>query len=278
MGSLNTLINTGIVQQNLDIPPGQIFQGVKTKRLQKVLDEGPPTVGSLLSAIKPPTALTTLLGQSRDGKPFLLEFVEEALGAILISGNRESGKTHHLQVLFESAMRLNCASNLQIGVLTFKPFEWQTTSAKKRFQEYSHCIFAWYDPYAEDYIQTLFDLAQVRRKEESQSEPDVLLILDDLHFIEGLNLEAQFNLHWLMEYGSQFGVWIVAAINDSASDLYRYWVDCFRTRIYGKSTLNKNANMLINSFAQKTGRLEPSTFLVQMNDRWMAYQLPLLGD
>lgn len=277
MGSLNTLIEPAFVDQNVKVNRSPHTRATKLNTTKKTTLGKPLTVGRLLEAVPSSSEPAILLGQCHDQRPFLLQLDEPELGAILISGERGCGKTHHLQVMAESAIFMNSPSRLQISVLTFKPNEWDSLITREANKKYFQGVFAWYDPWAEDFISTLYNLAHERRK-GNQKGVNVLLLLDDFNFLEEMSLEAQFNLHWLLEYGAQFGVWVSAAINGSYVDKFQFWTNCFRTRIIGKTTSDTSFTNSGISRGSNADRLEHSNFLVRMQNHWMNYHLPLLGD
>ncbi len=277
MVNINTSIETGLVHHHLNLVHTPHIRKVKTIAFQPKALKKPLTVGGLLKSINSTQTPAVLLGECTDKRPFLIELGEPEMSAILISGEKGSGKTHHLQVLADSALRLNSPNQLQIGVLTFKPFEWKSITNQDSFRKYSQGVFAWYDSWAEICIQRLYDLAHARR-EGNQSSASILLLLDNLNFIEEMSFEAQFNLRWLLEYGSQSGVWIAAAIKSELIGNHRFWTECFRTRIIGKSSSEAYSHSTIDQIGPRTSGLEPSTFRIKMRNRWMTYRLPLLGN
>lgn len=235
------------------------------------------TVGKLVSAIQPGTLPALLLGECADGLPLVIELGDPHLGSILISCEHGLGKTHQLQVMADSAARMNPPSRLQLGVITFKPGEWQTWKRSPHNQKFLQGVYAWYDPYVETFINNLVDLAEARR-DGQRTGVHILLILDDLNFIEELSYEAQVNLHWLLEYGTQADIWITGAINAHQAAHLRYWVDSFRTRVIGKVTADHQAEVLALRPDSAADGLEPAMFRVWTGFGWRTYRLPLLGD
>jgi hypothetical protein len=199
------------------------------------------------------------------------------MGSILVSCDKGCGKTHQLQVMVDSAVRLNPPSSLQFGVLTLKPGEWQSWQSEPQRMKHLQGIYAWYDPWAESFIQTLVDLAEARR-DGRRLGADVLIILDDLNFIEELSYEAQVNLYWLLEYGAQSGVWPIAAVNAHQAANFQYWVDTFRTRVIGRVTSEAHTKILALRSNPAVTDLEPGMFSVWAGADWFTYRLPLLGD
>ena len=234
------------------------------------------TVNSLLDTIRPVPDRSILLGRCTDDLPFLLEFGDPNLGAILIGSEMGHGKTHQLQVMVESAMATIPAHKLQVAILTLNTEEWGRFSDSSPDKKYLQGLFAWYDPAAEQLIATLTDLAE-KRRDGLWTGADILFILDDLSAVGDLGCEAQVNLRWLLEYGTQSGIWVVAAIDAQRAISMRYWIDPFRTRIVGKVTGGELTDILSSRLDVITADLAPAEFKVWTGDTWLKYTLPLLG-
>ncbi len=217
-----------------------------------------------------------LLGQCKDGLPFLLDLSDPASGPVLISGDQACGKTHQLQVLVESAVRIHKPSQLQLSIFTHNPTDWGYLVNNKAYMEYLQDVHAWYDGRAEEKIKALIDLAE-KRRDDQVIGPKVMLILDDLNFVEDLSFEAQTNLRWLIAYGAQSGVWIIAAVKSRYAKSLTYWLEPFRTRILGKISSTNQSWMLAVGREPQKRIMEPSMFRVWTGSNWMTYQLPLLG-
>jgi len=248
----------------------------KQKRLIQRQSSTPVTVGKLHANLQTFPNWSLLLGQSKDGLPFLLDFSDPAAGPILISGDEGCGKTHQLQVLVESAVRLFRPSELQISILTHTPPDWDYLVENTKYRKYLQEVHAWYVGSVEEKIQALTELAE-RRRDNDQSGPVVMLIMDDLNFIEELSFEAQVNLRWLMGYGAQSNVWVIAAVKSKYAKSLSYWLEPFRTRILGKIQSRKNAQVLASKKDPQVGGISHSQFSVWSGTNWLTYQLPLLG-
>ena len=235
------------------------------------------TVGKLLSIIKPVPGHSILLGECKDGLPFLMQLVDPALGAILIGGDSGCGKTHQLQVMVDSAMRLNPPHDLQVSVLTHNPNEWRSFWGKKKQEKYLYQLKAWYDPGAEKIIEGLLHIAEERREDQRQGV-SILFVLDDFNFVEDLSYTAQVNLHWLLAYGAQSGIWIAAAIKSIYAPKFRYWIDSFRTRILGAASMSQDAEILSARGDLECSGQMPGDFRIWTGSNWVSYRLPLLGE
>ncbi|HOM66570.1 MAG: hypothetical protein BWX85_01539 [Chloroflexi bacterium ADurb.Bin120] len=277
MGAVNMIVNDVKVNRK-PFPPINTRNRVRQPGADKLrVPFKATTVGRLLNSIRPGNSPALLLGECADGLPFLIKLGDPFMGAALIGCERSTGKTHHLQVLAESAVKLNPPSALQIGIITFKPGEWQFWERKPENKKYLQGIFAWYDPWAEVLIKNLTELAETRY-DGAKTGAQIVLILDDLGFVEELSYEAQVNLRWLLEYGAQAGIFVVASINSGQLDRFRFWVEPFRTRIVGRITDKIVAETLTLRKNSAVDALEPGMFRVWTCSKWRTYRLPLLGD
>ena len=234
------------------------------------------TVNALLESLEPVPQHSVLLGRCQDGLPFLMALGDPELGAILIGCEQGFGKTHHLQVLVDSAIQSHSPRNFQVAVLTLNPAEWTRFGSKSLSSKYLQGVVAWYDPQAEKLIASLTELAESRR-DGNRRGPDVLLALDDLPALQDLSWEAQVNLRWLLEYGAQSGIWVVATVNAGEATDLRYWIDTFRTRIVGQVGDEATAEILTQRSGTSLTDLTPGEFKAWTGTNWIRYSLPLLG-
>lgn len=235
------------------------------------------TVGSLLESVRDIPPRTLLLGKCSDGLPFLMELGAPELGAVLIGCDAGCGKTHQLQVMVDSAMRINPPNKVQVVVLSPNPDEWKSLQSDNKSKQYLRDILSWYAGKSEMIIEELTELAEDRRQGKRWGA-DVLLILDDLKYVEDLGYEAQVNLHWLLEYGSQSGVWVISTVDADLADNFHYWIDTFRTRIIGRTGSPEDAAVIAMRPNSKAFELEHGSFQVWTGSQWLTYQLVPLGD
>lgn len=277
MGAIHTVMPGLQAERGLKPLTRRPVRTVHSRQAERGKRRRTATVGELLTAIQPGNLPFLLLGECADGLPFLVELGNPDRGAILIGCDRGAGKTHQLQVLADSAVRMNAPSEFQVAVITFRPGEWQTWACSPHNKKYLQGIYAWYDPWVATLIQNLVDRAEARL-DGMQNGPQILFILDDLNFLEELRFETQVNLHWLLEYGAQANIWVAGAINAGKAAQFRFWVEPFRTRIIGKIADEENARILSSRSESAAEVLEPGLFRTWTGHGWRAYRLPLLGD
>jgi hypothetical protein len=230
----------------------------------------------MMGSLKVMPSRAILMGKCQDGLPFLMEIADPEIGAVLIGCDSGFGKTHQLQVMVDSALKAATPHELQVFILTHNPAEWDRLADNTQSRKYLGGVYAWYDPAAEEMIQSLTEIAETRRDRRIHG-PAILFILDDIHYAENLSFEAQVNLHWLLAYGAQSDMWLVSTISSGMVPAYRYWVDLFRTRVIGKVTSPRNAAILSTRDDSKASKLSLGQLKVWRGADWLTYSLPLLG-
>ena len=235
------------------------------------------TLDDPLGSLQPVPSHTILLGQCMDGLPFLMGLGDPDIGAILISCEVGCGRTRQLQTMVNSAIRTHFPHELQIAILTTDPAEWDFLQALPKNRKYLHSIHAWKENQTEEVIKQITELAEARRQGQRQGV-DVLLFLDDFDSVEELSYETQVNLHWLLEYGSQSGVWIIGTLKADLAKGFRYWVNTFRTRIVGRVQQPEDADILAMKPGSQATNLVSGAFKVWTGNSWLTYSLLPLGE
>lgn len=235
------------------------------------------TTGQLIRNALPVPHGSILLGLCRDRLPFLIELTEPAIGAILVASDEGQGKTHQLQIIVDSALRMNAPKDFQVFILTSNPDEWNSTFHSNQSRKYLQGMTSWYAADAPALIDTALQLAESRRQGDLMGAR-ILFILDDLERVNELPYETQINLHWLLEYGPQSNVWMIAAVKAGLAGSLRYWIDVFRTRIIGRVLSQENASILATKKEVLADCLSPGEFKVWTGHDWRSYRLPVIGD
>ncbi len=235
-----------------------------------------PTVTRLLDLVTPLPAHALLLGQCFDGLPFLLSLNNPQIGAMLTVCEPGCGKTHQLQVMADSAMLINEPHDLQIGVVTLNPQEWEGVFVEPRHSRYNNGLLGWYESRLRGYVESLMRLAEDRRNGK-RFGTQMLVLLDDLDAVDGLDYDLQYNLHWLLENGASLGIWLAASLDVEKATAMPYWVQVMRTQIFGRVRASAQAQALAFHQGALTADLQPGEFTTWTGRSWLSYRLPLLG-
>ena len=205
----------------------EIMQEEKAKQAAPPTPPMPalPNLSTVLTRVSPLPREALFLGMANDGLPVLLNLYDPVPGPILIAGDASSGKTRFLQTLARAADLLHSPDDVQYGVITTKPDEWQNLYGS----ENNAGIYQTNEDNTNELLQSLVTWAH-NNKGEGQS---ILLLIDDLEAITHLDQQAQQNLRWLLLRGPARRVWTFVTLNSEHADHQKEWLDFFRTRLFG---------------------------------------------
>ena len=223
--------------------------------LSEVLDEFRPL---------PPEAL--FMGVASDGFPVLLNLHDPIPGPILISGDAGTGKTGLLQTIASAAAKTHQADELQFGVLTSHPDEWNGLEEIPN----NVGIFPLYHKSAEDFILSLASWAHGNKT----SQQSVLLLLDDLEAATNLDFDAKQNLRWLFMRGPARRVWPITTLNPNCMENIAPWLDAFHTRIFGTIQNAGHARNLNAENAALESLNIGTQFALREGDHWLRFWIP----
>jgi hypothetical protein len=212
----------------------------------------------------PPAAL--FLGVASDELPVLLNLNDPIPGPILVTADPGAGKTALLQTIALAAGAVYQAADLQFGVLTNHPDEWnEMTDIPNNVG-----VFPFHDRSAEDFILSLASWAH----DNKTSQQSVLLLLDDLEAASNLDFDARQNLRWLLLRGPARRVWPIITLNPHRMDNILPWLDAFRTRIFG-TIQNPGQIQQLDAVSAELGSLKRgSHFTLREGDSWLRFWIP----
>ena len=210
------------------------------------------------------------LGAAYDGLPILLNLNDPTPGPILVVGDENSGKRKLLQMVAESVEQIHAPQEVQFGVITNRPKEWE------RFKDNQNCmgIFPSYENSADDFVRSLADWAHRNHSEERFA----LLMLDDLNTALKMNDDVQQSLRWLLLRGPNRRVWPIVTLDTDRRTPVLPWMDAFRTRLFGTVKNLRNANALLPMRGADLHLLEPGKdFVLYENRQWVKFWVPSIG-
>ena len=227
-----------------------------------------PTLNRVLLDIGSLPREALFLGVALDGLPMLLNLHDPVPGPLLVVGDAGAGKTAFLQMLARGLQQTQHSENVQFGVITNHPNEWDDIDATP----HRVGIFPVGHGNTPDFISSLAGWAHANHNKMGQS---ILLLIDDLETVAKLEPEVIQNLRWLLLRGPARRVWPVITINAERYGQILAWIPMFRTRIFGKIANENISEALGGDQTSALNRLEAgSQFSLRENGKWLKFWLP----
>ena len=249
----------------------EIEANYRSSSLQKTQPVQPalPSLNEVLDefGLMPPEAL--FLGVASDGLPVLLNLHDSVPGPILIAGDAGTGKTTLLQTVAIAAGMMHQPEQLQLGVVTSHPDEWNGLEEIPN----NVGIFPTYHQSAEDFILSLASWAHGNKS----SKQSILLLIDDLEAIAKMDFDAQQNLRWLLLRGPARRVWPIVTINPNRMENTQPWLEAFHTRVFGPIQNIHLARQVDAENANLDSLNIGTQFALREGDHWLHFWIPSIA-
>jgi len=235
--------------------------------LPKLTSGTAPALSDVLAGLGSLPLEALFLGVASDGLPVLLNLYDPHPGPMLIAGDAGSGKTAVLQTIAHSVAQTHGANDVQFGVITNYPDEWQSTEAfpqragvfpigHKSTQEFIHSLAAW-------------------AHSNKNTHQCILLLVDDLESVASLEPEALQDFRWLLLRGPARRVWPIVTLNAPRYGQVISWLQNFRTRIFGTIANGRVAYALSGDQGAGLDQLEARfQFSLREKENWLRFWLP----
>lgn len=229
-----------------------------------------PTLAEALGDFSPLPREALFLGIAEDGLPVLLNLYDPLPGPLLVCADAGAGKTAFLQLAAKAVASLHDAEAVQFGAVTAYPEEW------KGFDQSAHCagIFPADHPSAAEFILSLGEWAHGNRSRQS-----VVLLMDDLSRVEGMEAEVRDTLRWLLLRGPARRLWPIVSLNPARAEDFLPWLELFHTRIFGQIKEGRLAGIAAASARGELASLVAGAqFAMREGPRWLRFWIPRLDE
>ena len=226
-----------------------------------------PSLADSLSELGPLPREALLLGLASDGLPVLLNLHDPHPGPLLVAADPDAGKTGLLQMIAQAAADMHAAGDIQFGVITNYPDEWEQQA------ELEHClgVFPTYHDSAIDFLSSLSGWAHVNKG----SQESILLLVDDLESMEHIDFDARQTLRWLLLRGPVRRVWPIVSMNAERTSQVDAWLEAFRTRIFGSIQDDRTAESLTGIRGTTLKHLHTGLqFALREDGDWLKFWIP----
>ena len=233
-----------------------------------------PALSDVLAALSPLPAEALFLGTASDNLPVLLNLYDHHPGPMLIAGDAGAGKTAFLQTITHSVMQTHSADDVQYGIITNYPDEWESIEATP----HRLGIFSVGQKSTQEFMKMLASWAHSNKN----THHCVLLLVDDLESVASLDPETVQNFRWLLLRGPARRVWPIVTLNAPRYGQVIAWLQNFRTRIFGRVANPHVAEALGGNGASVLSQLEARIqFALREKDprsgsadNWLRFWLP----
>jgi hypothetical protein len=226
-----------------------------------------PALSDVLAEIGSLPVEALFLGIATDGLPVLLNLYDSHPGPILIAGDAGSGKTAFLQTIAHSVAQTHPSNDIQFGVITNYPDEWEGMQATP----HRVGVFPVGHNSTQEFVQSLTSWAHSNKN----THQCILLLIDDLESVASLDLETVQNFRWLLLRGPARRVWPIVTLNAPRYGQIISWIQNFRTRIFGRVANGRVAEALGGDKASGLDQLEARIqFSLRENENWLRFWLP----
>ena len=226
-----------------------------------------PNLSTVLAEMGPLPRQSLFLGVASDGLPVLLNLHDPHPGSMLVAGDAGSGKTAFLQTIVHAVAQTHSSDDVQLGVITAHPEEWESVEATS----HSVGIFHAQENSAQDFMSSLATWAHANK----QARQSVLLLVDGLESIASLDFDSLQNFRWLLLRGPARRVWPIITLNAARREEVKSWLEIFRTRIFGHIEDELVAAKLGADTTSALNQLVAGIqFSLRENENWLRFWLP----
>ena len=226
-----------------------------------------PNLGGVLAEIGPLPRGALFLGIASDGLPVLLNLHDPLPGPMLVVGDAGAGKTALLQFLARSISQTYTEQDIQYGVITDQPHDWEGMEKTP----HRVGIFPTNHATTHDFIKSLVSWAHANKS----AQQSVVVLIDNLEAVAKLDMETVQNLRWLLLRGPSRRVWPIIAMNAERYGQVISWIEIFRTRVFGHIANPQTAESLGGDKTSALDQLEAGMqFALRENGSWLRFWLP----
>jgi hypothetical protein len=216
---------------------------------------------------------TVMLGIAEDERPILFDLTDSSTGPIMtISQNRDINLQLFQSVLASSAS-YNRPAEVSDVIFSQNPEAWHKTIARAGINAHTKGLYSLHDREAAGQIMQWAEQAEQRYTGRSTG-PAMLLVFDDLRFLQRADYDVRVQFAWLLQNGPGVQIWPLAGISAGDVHLMGDWMAYFKRRIFGP--VGKNYLAERGEDISILESLAPGKqFAIQYHHHWVKFWLPV---
>ena len=217
-----------------NIAPYPLKQARHSHPAQDVLRGASITVEKLIDRFASVPSMTALLGMVGEDLPVLFDLSDSKPGSILMVNDHLPSLRRLMMVMVQTIGAYTSSYDFQYVVISDFPEKWMEAVAAFD-NNYAYCagVVGGYENSAEDWILFLANKAEARINGK-QKGAALVLFIDDISLIEKMDMQVRLNYEWLLKYGAQAQIWLVAGLDLQKDCNYQKYLEQFKTKIYGQ--------------------------------------------
>ncbi len=230
-----------------------------------------PTLEEVLDELDPIPAYSLLIGLCEDGIPLILDLTDPRAGAFLIVSDDGSTNSTLLYNILTGAYKINTEEEVNLHLISPEADDLINLHKQPNLKI---CLNP-ARPEIEIVIEEMVNLVH-QRQGTREVQPIHILAVDRLdRLFQTLSMEAQLWLNWLLEFGTEVGLWIIATIPSNLIKKTHYGlIEGFPSRILGPIQFPRMTRYLSGMSKEKLNDLVlDEQFLVKtdsgLNPIWM---------
>lgn len=216
---------------------------------------------------------TAAIGYCDNGLPMLFDLADARTGPLLVLGDSASGKSNLARVLLASAIHNNPPQDFQYLLIADRPDEYAGLSDGAK--QSGHCLGC-YATSDQDTSQAIINVASIaeERYNSDRPAPAMIVVMDDLRFTPGLDIDTRLNFEWLLKHGPPVQIWPVALLaTQAALDMGR-WISHFRTRLIGNMPQKAAHRLSLHEGIRSDQMLAGKQFCLYIHNSWLCFWTP----
>jgi hypothetical protein len=215
---------------------------------------------------------SVMIGIAEDERPILFDLTDPTTGALISISQERALNQQFFQSILANSTAYNRPAEVSHVIFTSHTEAWQRLAIKSRACSHSMGIFNLHE--RETAGQIMQWAHQVEQRYNGRATGTaMLLVFDDLRFLQKADYDVRVNFGWLLQNGPGVQVWPLSGISSGDIPMLGDWMAYFQRRIFGPVV--KNRLVARDEDISMLNSLVPGKqFAIQYHSHWVKFWLP----